>query len=197
MDAVDPRIDRLAESLSAHRARRVPRSREHVEAAVALVVRPREELEVLLVERARREADPWSGHVGLPGGRREAGDPDLAATAVRETEEETGIRLADGGRALGFLDEVTPATPRLPPIVIAPLVAVVPADVSVRPNPREVRSATWAPVSALADPAAREGHVVEIDGTPVVFPAIRHGELVVWGLTYRILTTFLVIAEAP
>ncbi len=191
----DPRIERLARSLSARPAARVERAPRHVEAAVTVLVRPGDELELLLVRRAERERDPWSGHVGLPGGRREPGDRDLTHTALRETEEETGIALAEQGRPLGFLDEVEPAGPGLPPIVVAPLVGVVPVDVPIEVNPRELADATWAPLAALRDPAARDRHVERIGDRSVSFPAIRYGEFLVWGLTYRVLTGFLDLAD--
>ena len=63
-------------------------------AAVALVLRPGTGgLEALFIKRAEHPDDPWSGHVGLPGGRAEDSDPGLVHTAVRETEEEIGLRL--------------------------------------------------------------------------------------------------------
>ena len=65
-----------------------------VDAAVALILRALpDDLELLLIKRARDPRDPWSGHMALPGGRRDAADPDLASTAVRETLEETGVEL--------------------------------------------------------------------------------------------------------
>lgn len=192
---LDPRLERLAEALEELEARRVPRAPHHIEAAVAVMLRPRETVEMLLVRRADREEDPWSGHVGLPGGRREEGDDDLVETARRETEEETGVDLAEVGRTLGFLDEVTPGGPGLPPIVVSPLVTAVPADLSTEIDPRELRDATWAPLSALADPAATDEHVERIGERAVAFPTIRYGEFEVWGLTYRIVTGFLDVAE--
>ena len=56
---------------------------------------------VLLARRALHPDDPWSGHVGLPGGRWEAGDESLLATALRETDEEVGIDPLAHGRVLG------------------------------------------------------------------------------------------------
>jgi len=45
-------------------------------------------LQVVVIERARRDGDPWSGQLAFPGGRREAGDRDARHTAERETREE-------------------------------------------------------------------------------------------------------------
>jgi 8-oxo-dGTP diphosphatase len=63
------------------------------DAAVAIVETrgPREC--ILLMRRAVREGDSWSGHWSLPGGRCEPEDADSLATALRELEEECGIRL--------------------------------------------------------------------------------------------------------
>src|SRR4249920_1192032 len=75
-------------------------------AAVAVILRDTPSgFEVLFIRRAEHEGDPWSGQMGFPGGRAEPGE-DLAATAVRETREETGIDLARAGEPLGELDEV-------------------------------------------------------------------------------------------
>lgn len=65
------------------------------DAAVAVLVRRDESAgpTVLLGRRARRDSDPWSGHIALPGGRPEARDRDLMDTALRECGEEAGIHL--------------------------------------------------------------------------------------------------------
>ena len=73
-------------------------------AAVALVLRPRSRgLEALFIKRAEHPSDPWSGHVGLPGGRAETHDAGLVETAIRETEEEIGLRLDSHRDLLGGL----------------------------------------------------------------------------------------------
>src|SRR5207244_771887 len=67
-------------------------------AAVALVLLEGPHgLEILLIRRAERTDDPWSGQIALPGGRYGPGDLDLEATAVRETREET-LTLRGGPR---------------------------------------------------------------------------------------------------
>ena len=76
------------------------------EAAVAVLLRG-ESLalaEVLLMRRAQREGDRWSGQIGLPGGHVEEGDEDLIATARRESLEEVGVDPgAADGRVFGPL----------------------------------------------------------------------------------------------
>ena len=63
------------------------------EAAVAIVRTLGPDPAILLMRRAEREGDAWSGHWSLPGGRREESDVDLLETALRELREECGIRL--------------------------------------------------------------------------------------------------------
>src|SRR6185503_4424279 len=100
-----PDIRRLAESLE----RRPGTAAEFYEgaryAAVALMLRvgppPDGALEMLLVKRAEYAGDPWSGHIALPGGRREPGDVSLEDTAVRETQEEIDVDLSAHARMLG------------------------------------------------------------------------------------------------
>lgn len=49
--------------------------------------------EVLFIKRASRAGDRWTGHVALPGGKRDPGDVDDQAAAVREAAEEIGFDL--------------------------------------------------------------------------------------------------------
>ena len=68
-------------------------------AAVALIVdtaRSTQDPDIVFIERAAHEGDPWSGHVAFPGGRCESEDDGPSATAVSETREEIGIDLSVG-----------------------------------------------------------------------------------------------------
>lgn len=191
---LDPRFIPLRDALSRHPARRVPPDPETPRAAVALVLRPApEDVELLLIERAVFPGDPWSGHMAFPGGRRDPGDPDAHATAVRETREEVGIDLPAVGHLLGPLDEVRPRR-GAPRIAISPFVFAAPADTVATPNP-EVEAAVWIPLTELAHPDAGTEHLLEtVTGGPLRFPAIGTRGYVVWGLTHRILTRFLEIS---
>ena len=143
-------------------------------------------LEILLIQRAERTGDPWSGQVALPGGRRNAEDATLQDTAIRETLEETGIDLASHGLVLGALDELRPRTPVLPPIIVTPFVAIAPPDLPLSLSD-ELADAFWASWSTFADPARVDESTVQVRGAPWKVSSYLVGERVVWGMTERML----------
>lgn len=166
-------------------------------AAIALVLRPgtgsggEPDPELLMIKRAEAERDPWSGHVACPGGRMEPGDHDLEQTAVRETWEETGVDLARDGAVIGALDDISPRTPTLPPIIVRPFVAVVKPEVEIVQS-SEVAEAFWVPLGALRERAAWGTAMVTVRGYGErQVTAFRHGQYTVWGLTERVLRQFL------
>jgi len=188
-------LDRLAAILAERRTRLVGNAPGLSRASVALVVRPEgDDLEILLIKRAPRTGDPWSGHMALPGGRQDLSDADPLVTATRETLEEVGIDLLGIGRHLGALDEVQPFGAGVPPIAISPFTFAVPASTGFVPN-AEVADAMWVPLAALASPAARAEYLHYFaDGRFLRFPALAHRGETIWGLTYRILSQFMALA---
>ncbi|MEJ2547517.1 MAG: CoA pyrophosphatase [Gemmatimonadota bacterium] len=169
---------------------RLPDSECDVRAAVTLILAPDEGGAVsgLFVMRADRDGDPWSGHVALPGGRREAGDRDLMETARRETLEETDVRLSRSDY-LGRLSEIHPRSAHLPSIGVTPFVAWLPRRPEVRENP-ELAGHLWVPLETLSSADARSTFVRP---TPVerVFPTIEYAGAVIWGLTLAIVDEFV------
>ena len=166
-------------------------------AAIALVLRPGTgaaedaDPELLMIKRAEAEGDPWSGHIACPGGRMEPGDHDLEQTAIRETWEETGVDLARDGRVLGALDDISPRSPTLPPIIVRPYVAVVKPELELVQS-SEVAEAFWVPLAALRERAAWGTAMVPVRGAGDRQVAVfRHGAYTVWGLTERVLRQFL------
>jgi 8-oxo-dGTP pyrophosphatase MutT (NUDIX family) len=157
-------------------------------AAVAAVLTPDPD-SILLIRRADRSGDPWSGHMALPGGRREPGDTDLLATAIRETAEELGIELAPDDLA-GHLDDVVPRTPVLPPIAVRPFVFYLPERPRLSPNV-EVAEASWVPLEYLVQPDVHHVVRLEVAGQHRLVDAYRLENAIVWGMTERILTNLL------
>jgi 8-oxo-dGTP pyrophosphatase MutT (NUDIX family) len=156
-------------------------------AAVALLLRAGVDagLELLFIRRAEHERDPWSGHMGFPGGRAEPEDAGPEATAVRETLEETGLDLAHDAQRLGALDEVRAlARGRPVDLVIAPFVFHLLRPAEGAPS-REVVSLHWLSLDTLLDPASRSVFEYRYEEHTVELPCLRTRGLVIWGLTYR------------
>ncbi len=199
LDALLARADvaRLARRLAEQRGRTLEAEGPTRYAAIALVMRPSVvgEPELLMIKRAEVEHDPWSGHIACPGGRMDPTDRDLQQTAVRETWEETGIDLAADGLVLGTLDDISPRTPTLPPLVIRPFVAVVKPEITIVESP-EVAEAFWVPMESIRATDSGGRALVPIRGVGErEVEVFRHGEYTVWGLTHRALTQFVRMLE--
>lgn len=193
-----PSIARFIRALGAHPPLEILAAGHVRLAAILLALRSREdgEPELLLIKRADAEGDPWSGHIAFPGGRMEPADNNLAVTAVRETWEETGIDVARDGRLLGQLDDLSPRSALLPPIIIRPFVAIVRSDVGITAS-AEVASAFWVPVSVLAESTSWGTGLVHSTAGQRRVSTFRHGEHTVWGLTERVLRQFLTYLGEP
>ena len=188
--SLTPLQRRLAAALATRTVPPLPAPRDPREpwAAVAVILSSNPD-SVLLIRRAERPGDPWSGHFGLPGGRFDSADPDLLATAIRETAEEIGYTLTTEG-LLGPLDDVWPRTPLPRMIVVRPYVFAVPSRGPVTPSP-EVAEAFWVPFAELRRPEVFRDAIVSLRGEDRTFPAYHLAPGVVWGLTERILTAVL------
>lgn len=141
---------------------------------------------VLLLRRSDHPEDPWSGHVGLPGGRHDAGDGTLLHTALREAREEVGFDPLDHGRVLGPLGTYTGRGRRVTGVRIGVFVAALDRRPTLELS-HEVASAHWVPLDHLVP---GEAPVPEYpDGTvPAYTPEVAEGHrLTVWGITYGIL----------
>jgi 8-oxo-dGTP pyrophosphatase MutT (NUDIX family) len=152
---------------------------------VAVILAPDPDA-ILLIRRAERSGDPWSGHIALPGGRRDPADTDLVATAIRETLEELGIQLTREDLA-GSLEDVIPRTPVLPPIAVRPHVFILPAQPALIPND-EVASAQWVTIDHLLRPDTHHLVRLEVAGHSRQVQAYQVENGIVWGMTERILT---------
>jgi len=199
LDARLARLTRFFPDLDEGPPPPIPTEGERVQAAVSLILRAGPALEVLLIRRAEAEGDPWSGHMALPGGRRDPEDESLLHTAVRETLEETGVRLSETAAPLGRLDPLVPATRRLPPISIFPFVFGVPHGTRARAASGEVDEVLWTPLSHLRSREAAGTVDIPFGDVTRTFPCLRVEERVIWGLTYRILLDFFrrIEAEPP
>lgn len=145
-----------------------------------------DEIRVVLTKRSSLVRH-HKAEVCFPGGSRDPHDPSLERTALREAEEEIGLRPADA-EILGMLEDMPTAVSGY---IIRPFVAQIPFPYPFVPDPGEVDRILLPALSAFADPALQREEMWERDGGrfPITFFDI--GDEVVWGATARLLKTLL------
>jgi 8-oxo-dGTP pyrophosphatase MutT (NUDIX family) len=164
------------------------------EAAVAIVRTRGPDSTILLMRRAEREDDAWSGHWSFPGGRRDQSDVDLLQTALRELREECGIRLVR--------EQVSAALPPTlarrrtgPFLLVAPFVFDIETELPTMLDAKEAAGAVWIQQSMLLDPTQHSFRRAPGMSAEVWFPAIALPGAPLWGFTYRLLVDWLEISS--
>jgi 8-oxo-dGTP pyrophosphatase MutT (NUDIX family) len=127
--------------------------------------------------------------MALPGGRMDPHDADLRATATRETLEEIGLDLTVHATLVGALPMIDTRLHGLEhALAIAPFVFAVSGDPAIHAGP-EVADVLWAPVSELVSGSVDTQVRFERAGVELELPGWKVQGRVVWGLTYRMLST--------
>ncbi len=183
--------DRLHTAIAAHQPVELDPA-GHTAAGVMILIEGPPEAERLVFQVRTHTVRHHRGEISFPGGRRDPEDPDLMATALRETHEEVGVP-PEAVRILGQLDDtVTRSTNYL----IRPYVGLVEAGASASVVARrEVSELLHIPIAQLMDPACHIWWVEDRAGTIETTPAYQFNDHVIWGATARILGQFLQLVE--
>lgn len=141
---------------------------------------------VLMMKRAERKGDPWSGHVSFPGGRVDHADASTRAAALRELQEETGFdpgASATPAEPLGRLsDLLTREHGRPLPMVVSPYVYRTRTAVALRPS-KEAAELWWVPLSHLIAHERRKKMIWRVAGLPLPVSYIDVEGARLWGLS--------------
>ncbi|HUO03196.1 MAG TPA: CoA pyrophosphatase [Rhizomicrobium sp.] len=155
-----------------------------VDAAVLIPVIARPEPTILFTQRTATLAR-HSGQVSFPGGRRDEGDLSPLETALRETQEETGIDPALVSVA-GYLPRYRIGTG----YDISPVVGVLSPDFTLAPNPQEVADTFETPLAFFLDPANRRMETRVLGAHERSIYVFDHDGRSIWGATAAILVDF-------
>jgi 8-oxo-dGTP pyrophosphatase MutT (NUDIX family) len=170
----------IREILSHRIKRRIVEPNLRASAVLVPICRRNGQYRVLLTERSD-EVLFHKGQVCFPGGTREPRDRTLLQTALRESEEEIGLRAEDIV-ILGELDDIATFTSNY---VISPFVALIPHPRSLRTDGREVKGTFCVPLSFLMGEAnfRQDSYSYEYEGHTI------------WGATARILRQFTALLK--
>ncbi|MDI9244671.1 CoA pyrophosphatase [Marinobacter sp. CHS3-4] len=175
------------------RPRKIPFRRRLTRASVALIYRQSDsgDIEILFIQRARREGDPWSGDMAFPGGRIQSNDANPRAAAERETLEETGINLArDGVFKTRLSDLITRHHSRWRPMVVTPYVYEWNGSQPETLN-HEVEQTVWISGDYLASPENQSTLPFRTPLGTLNLPCCRYQGYCIWGLSYSMLQELL------
>ena len=154
-------------------------------AAVLIPIITREaSLSVLLTERSP-DLKHHAGQISFPGGRMDATDRDIRATALRETQEEVGIDPANV-EIIGYLDP----NPTVTGYAVTPVVALVDLQQELIIDPLEVKSAFEVPLPFLLDEGNQKSAEREFEGIMVPIAEFNFGQYRIWGATASMLIQF-------
>ena len=156
-------------------------------AAVLLLLYEQEGEPHILLTRRTDYVEHHKGETSFPGGAFDPEDGDLLATALRETEEEIGVRPEDV-EVLGRLDDIVTITDFL----VSPFVGVLPSpNYPFMLNAHEVAELVEVPLRHLMDERNLEWAVRQLRDRPVPILTYRYDDHRIWGATARILKGFL------
>lgn len=150
-------------------------------AAVLVAVTERAEPGVILTQRPMTMAS-HPGQVAFPGGKLEVGETPVQA-ALREAEEELAI-APDAVRVVGEGAQFSTGSG----FDLTPVLGVIPSDLPIRPDPREVDAWFEAPLRFVLDPANHEHKVGQFAGVERPYIEINWQGRRIWGITGGILS---------
>lgn len=132
------------------------------------------------------------GQVSFPGGRVDPGDVSRVETALREAEEEIGLRREDV-TVLGQLDELLTVTQ----YHITPIVGLFPWPYPFVLSTDELSEVFGAPLAWLADPANLEVRMREpiVPGRKIPVYYLHYQGYTIWGATARMLLNLIEVAQ--
>lgn len=143
----------------------------------------------LLFTRRTELVEHHKGQVSFPGGGCDLGDTAAEETAVREAEEEIGLR-PDDVRVLGRLNDIVTITS----YQVTPVVGVMPWPYKVLLEPVEVERVFTIPLLWLADRMNWDEQFITPDGKKRSFPVLKYQPYeseILWGASARITQNFL------
>jgi 8-oxo-dGTP pyrophosphatase MutT (NUDIX family) len=152
-------------------------------AAVMILLYPKDNLiHTAFIQRPEYDG-VHGGQISFPGGKREASDPDLIHTAIRETSEEIGVMPSE----INIINTLTPLYIPVSNIIVTPVVGWMEKLPVFKHDENEVVYIIEADIRTLMNPSAMKIKPFEIRGEMIDIKYFNYKENVIWGATAMIL----------
>jgi 8-oxo-dGTP pyrophosphatase MutT (NUDIX family) len=183
--AVDPATDSLRAALMDPAEAATMTAPGGTDAAVLLPLFGHPARPGLVFTERRADLRRHGGEISFPGGRQDHPGEDLMTTAVREAEEEIGLRPD----AVDVIGALPPVGTFVTGYKVHPFVGLIAEELPFEPNPGEVAAILLFRLEELRAGFAMRRLVRR--GLPIRTPTYVVGEHLIWGATARILAELL------
>jgi len=178
-------IDQIGKMLSS-RKRRVIEHPPFFHAAVLVPLFQKEGDCHLLFTKRSEEVKYHKGEISFPGGMVDEEDKELINTALREADEEIGLKESDV-QVIGVLDDIVTITE----FIVTPIVGLFPYPYYFKVSEVEIAELIEVPLASLLDRDCFSEREIFRGGQREIVFAYQYGEHIIWGATARILKQFL------
>ena len=162
-----------------------PPVKELKKAAVLIGIVDCDDPELIYTLRSNKVGS-HGGEVSFPGGMHEKDDISLEITALRESEEETGLNR-DQVNIIGSTDTVVSRYN----VSVTPYVGIVPPDIKLNNDSEEIEACFRVPISFLLEDKRHRNDHIEKNGESFFMPAYKFESFIIWGLTAMMTVDFL------
>lgn len=176
----------LSDFLKTYKPRKIAGRKFFIRSGVAIIFSDHsaDNTKILMIRRAKKKGDPWSGDMAFPGGRfSTTKDNNIYETAIRELYEETGVEVKHGLENIGRLSELlTRAHEKTAPMIITPFVFRINEIPDFKTN-NEVEELVWIPLSYFFNQRNRNTMEVRRGKLKWGFPGYIYDKKCIWGLS--------------
>jgi|TARA_Y100000768_G_C23708248_1_gene554545 8-oxo-dGTP pyrophosphatase MutT (NUDIX family) len=176
-------LDKITSKLKAYKGN--PPVNELKKAAVLIAIVDCDNPELIYTLRSNKVGS-HGGEVSFPGGMYEKDDSTLKVTALRESEEETGLNR-EQVQIIGSTDTVVSRYN----VSVTPYVGIVPADISLNNDSEEIEACFRVPISFLLEDKRYRNDNINKNGESFFMPAYKFESFIIWGLTAMMTVDFL------
>ncbi|MEE8336195.1 MAG: CoA pyrophosphatase [Candidatus Neomarinimicrobiota bacterium] len=165
-------------------------SGEQQTSAVLILIFPENEIPTICFIRRQDYPGVHSGQISFPGGKNEKKDPDLWNTAIRETNEETGVKVDQ----IKYIGKLTPLYIPVSNFWVHPFVGYLLHYPQFKMDKSEVKYILKAPFTEITKPEIIEKSRQNTESKKEV-PCYNYKGETIWGATAMILCEFLEITS--
>ncbi len=140
----------------------------------------------LLFTKRSDQVKYHKGEISFPGGVVDEEDLELVNTALREADEEIGLKKKDV-EIIGILDDIVTITQ----FIVTPIVGFFPYPYSFKVSEVEIAELIEVPLSSLLHGESFSEKEIMRGGQREIVYAYQYGKHTIWGATARILKQFL------